>query len=310
MLLYRPSCHRLSYVQVSEYARRFNLSASLAASITNLSAWLSAILLLAILAVVAHAQHTLTTAQATASLPDLVAAIRWPLLAISLTTAAALLISIPVSANLAKKSQQQGPQHLQATAAGRGKVTSAGVPPETSLDGAVSNSAAPGGTVGSVASNGESSSKPVNDASPAASDGGKEGPAEQPGEDTISEPSTLPSNYSFASEADSPPQTLSEMVGSGDGESGASSSTTDGHDAPEQQLPGAGPNSNKRFFRDIESDCLPACRQRQFGPKLGKFGMHRIARMQRPWLARNCMHRASFWRDSIWYTRRPSFALG
>lgn len=270
-------------MQVSEYAQRFNLSASLAASISNLSTWLSSTLLLTILAAAAHAQHTLGTVQATTSLAELIAAVRRPLLAVSITAAALLLISIPVSANLAKKSQQQGPQHLQATAVGRSDI----------------------GTVRSVASNDEASSKAADDVSPAASDGGKEGPAEQPDEDTVSEPSTLPSNHSFASEADSPPQTLSEMVGSSDGEVGASSSTTDGQDAPGQQLPGAssevGPHRKKGFFRDIESDCLPRCRQRQFafGPNFRRFENNRIARMQMPWLGRSFVYRTSCLRHSI-----------
>ena len=291
-------------MQVSEYARRFNLSTSLAASISNLSAWLSSIFLLTILAVVAHAQHALTTAQATASLPDLIAAIRWPLLAFSITAAAVLLTSIPVSANLAKKSQRQGPRHLQGAAAGSSSMTSAGVPADTP-SGGVSDLTAPGGMVSSVASDGEASSKPVSDASPAASDGGKAGPAEQPDEDTVSEPSTLPSNHSFAAEAASPPQTLSEMVGSGDGELEASSSTTDGQGEPEQQLPSAasesGPDRKKGFFRDIESDCLPRFRQRQFAfdSKLRNFGNQRIAGIQKPWLARNCVYRASCLRHSI-----------
>ena len=281
-------------MQVSEYARRFNLSASLAASITTLSAWLSSILLLTILAVVAHAQHTLTTAQATASLADLIAAFRRPLLAVSVAAAAAMMISVPVSANRAKRSQ--GPQHLQATAAGHGADT----PPA----GGVSNLAAPGGVVSSVAPSGRASSKPVNDADPAASGGGEEEAAEQPGGGTMPEPSTLASNHSFASEADSLPQTLSETVDSSDGGLETSSSIADGHDVPEQQLPSAprtGPNRKKGFFRDIDSDCLPTCRQRHFafGPKLYEFGNHRIVGMQRSWLARSCTHRASCLRNNV-----------
>ena len=304
-----PSRYHLSYVQVSEYAQRFNLSVSLAASISNLSAWLSSILLLTILAVVAHAQHSLTTAQATASFADLIAAVRRPLLAVSITAAAVLLISIPVSANLAKKSQRQGPKHLQATAVRRGNTTTAGVQADAPFGG-VSNSAVPGGVVSSIASNDGASSEAVNDESPAASDAGKEGPAEQPDEDTVSEPSTLPSNHSFASEADSPPQTLSEMVDSGHGELGASSSTTDGQGAPGQQLPDAssevGPDQKKGFFRDIESNCLPRCRQRQsaFGPKRHEFGNHRTVGMQRLWLARR---RTSFMQHSI--TCRQCFSV-
>ena len=253
---------------------------------------------------VAQAQHTLATAQATASLPDLIAAVRWPLLAVSIISVAVLLTSIPISANLAKKSQRQGPQHLHATAAGSSKITSANVPADTPSAG-VSELTAPGGMVSSFASDGEASSKPVN--------GGKEGPAEQPDEDTMSEPSTLPSNHSSASEAASPPQTLSEMVGSGDGELEASSSTTDGQGEPEQQLPGAaaevGPDRKKGFFRDIKSDCLPRCRQRQFtfGPKLCELGKHRIAGMQKPWLASSCVCKTSCLRHSI--TCRRLFVL-
>lgn len=296
-----PLQYHLSHMQVLEYARRFNLSASLAGSISNLSAWLSSTLLLTITAVVAHAKHTLTIAQPTASLPQLIAAVRWQVIAVSISAAALLLISVPVSANLAKKSQRQGPQHLQATAAGQSKVTSAETPP-----GGASNSAAPGSLVTSVPPEGEArQGKPVKDATPTASGVGKEGPAQRPDEDTMSEPSTLPSSHSFASEADSPPQTLSEMVGKGEGESAASSSTNDGQVPPEQQLPGAnfeaGSDRRKGFFRDIDSDCLPTCRQRQLavGPKLCGFGKHGIAGMQRPRAVSRRMHRASCLRNGL-----------
>lgn len=300
-----PSQYHLYYMQVFEYARRFNLSASLAGSISNLSAWLSSTLLLAIIAVVAHAKHTLTTAQPTASLPQVVAAVRGQLVAVSISAAALLLISVPVSANLAKKSQRQGPQQLQAPAAGQSKITSAGVPAETAPGGA-SKLAAPEGMVTSVLPDGEArQGKPVIDATPTASDVGEEGPAQRPDEDIMLEPSTLPSSHSFASEADSPPQTLSEMVN--EGESAASSSTNDGQASPEQQLPGAsfeaGSDRKKGFFRDIGSNCLPACRQRQLavGPKLCEFGKHRIAGMQRPRIVLRRMHRAS--RTEITYSR-------
>lgn len=280
---------------MSEYAQRFNLSASLAASITNLSAWLSSTLLLTLLAVVSHAHHTLSATRTAVPMPDLIAAVTWPLLAVTVSAAAALLLSIPVSANLARKSQRQRPPQLRATAASGTKVTSDSA--LAAASGGAASSTAPKGMADSVASDGEARGQSLSGVSPVASSGGKQELAQQPDEGSMSDPSTLASNHSSASEADSESQMHSDMGRTVEPE--VSGSTTEQQTPPEQQLPGMSPEPDskrrKGFFRDIESDCLMTRRQTQFACRLKPhgFGNHRVARTRRQWPLRSCMHFAS-----------------
>lgn len=287
---------------MSEYAQRFNLSASLASSITNLSAWLSSILLLTLLAVVSHAHHTLSATQAAVPVPDLIAAVTWPLLAVIVSVAAALLLSIPVSAKLARKSQRQGPPQLRATAASGAKLISDTVPASASDN--ATNSAAPEGMAGSDASEGEVGGQSACETSPAVSSGGEQESAQQPVEGSMSELSTLASKYSSASEVDSVSQMHSDVRMAVEPE--VSGSTTEEQTPSEQQLPGmspeADPKRRKGFFRDIESDCLMPYRQTQlaFRPKPHVFTNHRVVRTTRRWPIRSYMHCAScLWHESM-----------
>ena len=102
-------------LQVSEYAQRFNLSASLAASITRLSAWVSSAILLAITAALSPHLVSTTTEQSNSLLPlsEALAQAKWPLTAVCAAAAVALVVSVPVSAKLASKSLSQGPQRSQ-----------------------------------------------------------------------------------------------------------------------------------------------------------------------------------------------------
>lgn len=215
----------------------------------------------------AHAQHILSATQAAVAMPDLIAAVRWPLLAASVSAAAGLLISIPVSANLARRSRRQAPSpQLGPSAAPAAQPTSDSVLPAAS-DGEA---------------NGQSGSQTI----PAVSSGGEHGPAQQLGEDAMSETSKQASYNHFASEADSVPQTSSDTERGGE----VAGSTNGEQTSPEQQLPGTSPpppevdpKRRKGFFRDIESDCLSTCRQAKFacGPIPHIFGYHRVARTRR-----------------------------
>ena len=222
-------------------------------------------------------------------MPDLVAAVTWPLLAASASAAAALLLTIPLSASLAKKSQRQGPPQLRATAAGNTKLTTDSIPAAAS-DGAASATA----PEGSVASQGEARGPSVTRPSPGVSSGGQQGSAQQPDENAQLEPSTLADNHSLGSEADRTSHAHSDTGGGGEPE--MSGSTAEEQASPEQQLPGtspdADPNLRKGFFRDIESDCLMTSRPTQFAFRLKphNFGHHRVARTRKQWPIRRCMH--------------------
>lgn len=296
-----PSQRCVSCLQVTEYAHRFNLSASLAASITRLSAWLSATILLAVLAVVSHGMHTLSATQSSVAVPDLVNAIRRPLLAVSVAAAAVLIASVPVSANLARKSKSQGPQRGRIAAAG----PTAGMPRSTQSTQAGSSSVHTGEASlagpDAVLSADSSSVALRREANPHETTGAVEGPAQQPDEETMSEPSTLPSSHSFTSQADSTPQTLSDMVDH-DGQDAEqdlsitdNSSSPGGQESPVQQGPSntqdseANSERKKGFFRDIGTDCLPSRRQRLATcPKLYKRGICHPGR--RHWPVHCLMH--------------------
>lgn len=153
-------------VQVTQYAQRFNLSASLAASISRYSAWVSSALLLALFSVVGLYINTPSTAHDMASISSLISAVRWPVTAVAAVAAAMLVISVPVSAKLASKSRSQGAQRTQSMPPGN---ANAAAEDATSAGGGV-DSAAAHATV--------------------------EGPEEEPSEDTISPPSTLPDTQS------------------------------------------------------------------------------------------------------------------
>ena len=283
---------------MSEYAQRFNLSTSLAASITRLSSWLSAILLVGILAVVSQSTHVLTGVQAavaTVPVPDLLNSIRWPLLAFSLVAAAAMLLSIPVSGGLAKKSLSQGPQRPQ-------RITND--PGSAMADSQQSSDAVSSGAINSGARSAGSDGKtdPSRAEREASVNGPQMGPAEQPEEETISEPSTLPSNHSFTSSPDNEPQKLSDIVDDNECESTATKqeasdmpgvSMADGQHLSDSQAPDVVESSDaasarkKGFFRDIGSECMPGGGQRRLTlkPKLRHVGfykpVHQLKR-QRP----------------------------
>ncbi len=182
-------------MQVSQYAQRFNLSASLASSITRLSSWVSSALLLALLSVTGTHMHHLAAAQEAVSVTNLVTAVRWPLLAVAATAAAVLMISVPVAASLAKKSRSQGPKRSQAAAAGNtsppaaesvglkaGSAESLAATHESEVNGA--------GTVGP-----ERSSAVADELAEHAA---VEGPEQEPSEATISDPATLPGDSQAA----------------------------------------------------------------------------------------------------------------
>ena len=172
-------------MQVSQYAQRFNLSASLASSITSLSSWVSSALLLALLSVTGTHMHRLAAVQEAVSVADLVTAVRWPLLAVAATAAAVLMISVPVSASLAKKSRSQGPKRRQADAAGN-TSPSAAVNAGSSAGDAEPLAATHESEVNGTPALGPKRSSAV------AEHAAVEGPEQEPSEATISDPATLP----------------------------------------------------------------------------------------------------------------------
>ncbi|DBA94706.1 TPA: hypothetical protein ACH3X1_002264 [Trebouxia sp. C0004] len=180
-------------LEVSQYAQRFNLSASLASSITRLSSWVSSALLLALLSVTGTHMHRLAAAQEAVSVTDLVAAVRGPLLTLAATAAAVLMIGVPVSASLAKKSRSQGPKRSQAAAAGNTSPSAA------------ENKGSSAGNAESLAAMYESEVSGRGKAGPRGSlavadtdtdevveDAAVEGPEQEPSEATISDAATLP----------------------------------------------------------------------------------------------------------------------
>lgn len=143
--------------------------------------------------------HRLAAAQEAVSVTDLVTAVRWPLLAVAATAAAVLMISVPVSASLAKKSRSQGPKRSQAEVAGNNG-------PSTAV-----NAGSNAGNAESLAAAHESE---VNGTGPAGPKGGSavahasgdqlaeravvEGPEQEPSEAMISDPATLPDDSQAA----------------------------------------------------------------------------------------------------------------
>ncbi|KAA6429169.1 MAG: hypothetical protein FRX49_00565, partial [Trebouxia sp. A1-2] len=180
-------------IEVSQFAQRFNLSASLVSSITRVSSWVSSALLLALFSVTGTHMHRLAATQEAVSVTDLVTAVRWPLFAVAATAAAVLVISLPVSASLAKKSRSQSPKRRQADAAGNTSPSAA------------KNEGSSAGSAASMAATHESEVDITGPADPRGSSAvadakgdqltehaAVEGPVQEPSEATISDPATLP----------------------------------------------------------------------------------------------------------------------
>ena len=335
-------------LQVTEYAQRFNLSASHVASITRVSAWVSSAILLALLVVVGQSMTQLNTAQDMVSVTSVLSAVRWPMFAVAVTAAAMLVISVPLSARLAIKSRSQQPQMpattvTSAAASGPEQAPAEDRTPQPSVMPA-EQSHGPGGDaqVGIPTTGSEtvlSTSDGQQDVPPHAegvTSGPVEGPEEEPSEDTISELSTLPARQPSVSgetanvrtpgigldtnvqeAADSRPggqpsagssktgpvagpdqepseDTISEpstLPADPSSETGSSARVgTPGlgldsniQDAPDEQQGAERSERGSGFFRDIGADCLPRSRHRHVlvHPGLRQIGVVRRVRHTR-----------------------------
>lgn len=180
-------------MQVTEYAQRFNLSASLAASVTRLSAWVSSAILLALLSIIGHSMHTLSAAHDAVSVTGLVTAVRGPLSAVAMAAAVVLMTSVPVSASLARKSRSQGPKRsLSVAAAGNAGVSDPASVAAASDDGQASADVVGDQTVGSGDANIDQTRHGEVHTGTAAEHAPVQGPEQEPSEGTMSEPCTLP----------------------------------------------------------------------------------------------------------------------
>lgn len=107
-------------VQVTKYVQRFNLSQSLAFSITRFSAWVSSAILLALL--LATLPHQTSAAGGLLSISHTFAAGRATLLVVALVAVTALLASIPLAGNAARsarRTDQQLARQSSTTGVGR-----------------------------------------------------------------------------------------------------------------------------------------------------------------------------------------------
>ena len=364
VLLVTPEAFSASMLlQVTEYAQRFNLSASLVASITRVSAWLSSAILLALLVVVGQSMTQLNTAQDMVSVTSVLSAVRWPMFAVAVTAAAMLVISVPLSARLAIKSRSQQPQMpaasvTSAAASGPEQAPAEDRTPQPSATPA-EQSHGPGGNAQdgiptTVSETVLSTSDGQQDVPPHAegvTSGPVEGPEEEPSEDKISELSTLPARQPSVSgetanmanvgtpgigldsnvqeAADSRPggqssagssktgpvagpdqepseDTISEpstLPADPSSETGSSAQVgTPGlgldsniQDAPDEQQGAERSERGSGFFRDIGADCLPRSRHRHVlvHPGLRQIGVVRRVRHTRSlrWHVHACQAR-------------------
>ena len=295
-------------MQVSTYAQRFNLSTSLAASITRVSAQLASLILLALLAAMGRHLHLLRDM---ASLPAFIAAVRRPVLAAAFAAAGLLVACVPVSARLAQKSRSQGPRGSQAATASSPPGSSNPFAEEGRND--VQRSASGGrvpGSGSSSARSGVGGAGAATDAGSEAASSAVQGPEREPSEDPISDPATLPASpSSTAGDADAgglkdssvdigtPGLALDSNVhkaldaqegGGSDRQDPTVSSEQGPATADSQARPdGTGPSSG--FFRDIGTACLLNSRHKHLQPKLPLkmlFGTVERARPRKPLLVR------------------------